>query len=122
MLLESQHVRQNPGEPLRRWFASSYFDLIVWYNAEQVPVGFQLCYDKGRSERAMTWRRPDTYSHMSVDDGEARPFRYKAAPSMMEDEHFEPTEVAALFEKESGQLPPDLAVLVLEGIRRFPTR
>ena len=56
MLAEVEHVRQRAGEPRRRWFASDDLDLIVWLDEADRFVGFQLCYDKGRSERALTGR------------------------------------------------------------------
>jgi hypothetical protein len=44
--------------------------LIVWYDEVNLPVGFQLCYGKEKSERALTWNAPAKYNHMAVDDGE----------------------------------------------------
>ena len=54
-LVEIIHVRQVPGDPRRRWFSSDDMDLIVWYDDSDAPIGFQLCYDKLRSERALRW-------------------------------------------------------------------
>jgi hypothetical protein len=52
MLAEIRDVRQIPGEGFRRWFSDGDFDLIVWYAGGEI-AGFQLCYDKGRRERAL---------------------------------------------------------------------
>ena len=45
MLRELRDVRQVPGESRRRWFASDYFNLIVWYDDDDEPArvsGFHL--------------------------------------------------------------------------------
>src|SRR5438309_10513940 len=65
-------------EERRRWFASADLDLIVWFDDADSPIAFQLCYDKLRSERALTWK-PDTgFVHMVVDSGERQgALRYK---------------------------------------------
>ena len=54
-LREVRNCPQVPGERPRRWFESEGMDLIVWLSADGRPVGFQLCYDKGRRERALTF-------------------------------------------------------------------
>jgi len=70
MMKEIEDTRQIPGEGVRRWFIDDYFDLIVWCTDEGIIEGFQLCYDKGKNERAVTWRRTGSYIHEAVDDGE----------------------------------------------------
>lgn len=82
MLREIPDVLQIDGEPRRRWFQSIAIDLTVWYDAQDRPTGFQLCYDRGKpqAERALTWNAPASYRHIPVDDGEGRPFRQKGTP------------------------------------------
>ncbi len=53
--------------------SDDYFDLIVWYAADESAHGFQLCYDKLRNERAVTWIRDEGIRHDRVDSGESRP-------------------------------------------------
>ena len=53
-LTEIPEVRQIPDEPRRRWFRSDDLDLIVWCDESGAPTSFQLCYDKPRSEHALT--------------------------------------------------------------------
>lgn len=55
LLEEVSRVPQHPGEHRRRWFASDTLDLIVWSDASGKLIGFQLCYDKDRDERAVMW-------------------------------------------------------------------
>jgi hypothetical protein len=57
MLSEYKEARQRFDEGFRRWYSDQYFDVIVWYDREGGSMtGFQVCYDKGESERAFTWK------------------------------------------------------------------
>ena len=76
MLLESE-VAQIEGEPRRQWFRDEFFDLVVWYEAARI-LGFQLCYDTARSERAITWLPDRGYSHDRVDANDDAPTRVLA--------------------------------------------
>ena len=57
MLQEEVRETEEDQEPRRRWFSDEYFDLVVWQSAGDGIVGFQFCYDKARTERAVTWRQ-----------------------------------------------------------------
>jgi hypothetical protein len=122
MLQEILHVRQIAGEPRRRWFWSADFDLIVWYDDQDRPAGFQLCYGKGepRTKKALTWNAPANYSHMAVDDGESRSFRYKATPILVPDGAFDARHVSDAFIRESAEMPSDIVSLVLAKLRQHP--
>jgi hypothetical protein len=120
MLWEIPRVRQIPGEPRRRWFNSRAFDLIVWYDEVNSPVGFQLCYGKEKSERALPWNPPAKYNHMAVDDGEGRTFHHKATPILVPDGHFDASAVCEAFVRESTQLPRDIVDLVVGKLRQHP--
>ena len=61
MLAEIEDARQIAGEGTRRWFRDDNLDLIVWYDDSSEISGFQLCYDKYDRERAITWKRGDSY-------------------------------------------------------------
>ena len=54
-LNEVREFRWTCSEPQRRWFRSDDLDLSVWCDEAGMPRGFQLCYDKARSRRALTW-------------------------------------------------------------------
>jgi hypothetical protein len=115
MLVECANVRQVKGEGFRRWFTDDYFDLIVWYSGPRI-TGFQLCYDRARKERALTWRWPNHYSHDRIDDGEA-PMTYKMTPILVQDGVFEKERVAAKFQAAAKRIEPEIANLVLEKLR-----
>lgn len=119
MLVEYKEVYQPIGEPKRRWFSDYYFDLIVWYTDEDIISGFQLCYDKSRNQRAMTWKRPSSYSHMRIDDGENRPGQYKATPILVPDGIFDIHSIAERFKHVSNAMDPAIAILVYEKILEY---
>ena len=112
-------MRQVPGERRRRWFASEDMDLIVWLE-EGAPVSFQLCYDKGRRERALTCSADGELSHSLVDDGENRNSGYKEIAVLSSSASFDAERVERLFVEASGELPGGIADMVLEKIRRYP--
>ena len=88
MLTELTHVSQRQGEPKRRWFQSPDEDLIVWYAQDGSILGFQLCYDIRRGERALTWLSGRGYSHERVDDGEVVGLGHKRTPVLVPDGAF----------------------------------
>lgn len=118
MLREILPVRQIRGEPRRRWFASPTLDLIVWIGGDEAPVGFQLCYDKGDAERALTWRSPNLFSHMAVDSGENAGTSHKGSPLLVPDGNFHPAFVGPCFDSECGAVPAAIVDLVREKIRQ----
>ena len=110
---EVHPTRQVPGEPHRRWFSSAELDLIVWCDAAGAPMAFQLCYDKGRDERALTWDPSTGLSHSAVDDGESEPgLRYKATPVLAPDGPLEVQRVAAHFDAASTDVPGEITAFV----------
>ena len=113
MLEEKTGVRQIEGEGFRRWFSDSYFDLIVWYLDESQAeiVGFQLCYDKPGSERAVTWRKNEGFSHNRIDDGE-RPFSSKMSPVLVADGVFDRDGILERFAEAAHNIDPDLEAFI----------
>ena len=118
MLKEIQHVRQIDGEPPRRWFSSSWFDLIVWYSAGQEISGFQLCYAKDSGERAFTWKNTGQKSHFAVDDGENRAHHHKSLPVLVANGAFNAPQALLRFQEESTDLPQDIRNLVIKTLQQ----
>lgn len=112
MLRELPAVKQVKGEHRRRWFNSESEDLIVWYADDGSISGFQLCYDRPRSERALTWLPQTGFSHDRVDDGEGVGIAHKRSPVLVPDGVFDPGAVAMRFREISAQLPGDVVEFV----------
>lgn len=121
MLREIRHVRQIAGEPLRRWFCDRELDLIVWLDEARRVVGFQLCYDKERDERALCWHPQSGYQHSRVDNGEARPGRYKAAPLLVPGGRFDGGLIRQFIAK-SLALEPALSGFIHRKLVEFASR
>jgi len=117
---EDIHVRQIHGDRKRRWFSSNDFDLIVWLNDDGTFAGFDLCYDKTPIERSLVWRPTTGFAHMTVDDGEHRPGKYKATPVLVPDGYFDALRIYSAFAKESHSLPKDVAAYVLGTLEKHP--
>lgn len=117
---EAPNVRQHPGESRRRWFYSDDFDLIVWFSAAQEINGFELCYDKRATERALVWNHRAGFRHLHVDDGEGRTGKHKSSPILTADGDFDARRVHAAFATASVALPAEIAGFVLDALTRHP--
>ena len=115
---EVRPTRQVPGEPRRRWFSSSDLDLIVWCDGADSPVAFQLCYDKGRNERALTWEPSTGLIHSAVDDGESKVgLNYKATPVLEPDGAPDIGRLATRFAADSDGVPTEIVDFVSARLR-----
>lgn len=120
-LTEVVPVRQVPGEPRRRWFASDELDLIVWSDHSGAPSAIQLCYNMPRTEHALTWKPDAGFLHAVVDDGENRGGKYKRTPLLVMDGHFDANRVSERFAQASALLPSDIAEFVSTKLRQHPS-
>ena len=121
-LRELPDTRQVPGEPRRRWFHSLDLDLIVWFDDADKLIGFQLCYDTERNERAITWREGRGYDHSGVDSGETPGGvpGYKATPILVADGAFDTRRVLDEFLGASNEIPDDIRSFVAKRLERYP--
>jgi hypothetical protein len=117
---EFPNVRQRSDEPRRRWFQSDDEDLIVWFSGDDRIVGFQLCYDRARGERALAWDDCAGYSHMRVDDGEAIGKPRKSSPILLPDGAFDAHAMRERFVTISAGLPREVAEFVQHKIEEYP--
>ena len=124
MLTELIHPRQIHGEPTRRWFTSPAMDLIVWHDANAKPTGFQLCYDKGSSEKAITWHEGGQLVHTAINDGESMGInmsidtriRYKESPILVADGAPDYAYITGYFLSQSAKLPAEISELVIRAL------
>ncbi len=105
-------VRQIPGEPRRRWFHDDFFDLIVWSNQDTNILGFQLCYDIARDQRALTWRNDSGFSHNRVNAGKDILYRHKMPPVLIFDGIFNRETIIQRFKRESTMINKTVASFV----------
>ena len=113
MFTEFRHVRQEPVAGRRRWFDDDVLplELIVWYDAGGAVEGFQLCYNFGAGEHALTWRPNTGFAHSGVDTGSAGPFG-NLTPVLVPDGVVPWPELTRRFAASSATLEPALSDLI----------
>lgn len=114
-LYEVGAVRQIDGEHQRRWFTSSAMDLFVWRGACGTITGFQISYDKGQTERALTWKWQAGLTHARVDDGESHTgARYKEAPLLHNGGQPDIERIGRLLRIVGSNVPAEIMAFVME--------
>ena len=83
MLYEIPHLRQSNRRYVKRWFTCRDMDLFIWFR-KNIPVRFQLAYDKRQYEKAISWDIHRGFHHYLVDTGETTPDRYKQTPLLID--------------------------------------
>jgi hypothetical protein len=122
MLSEYKDVRQRDGEGYRRWFTDQYFDVIIWYDREGGSMtGFQVCYDKGKSERAFTWKLEGNVvqSHRYVVNGPVEIGMNKMTSMLKGDADVIDENILARLRESKGELEADLLKSILAKIENF---
>ena len=118
MLNEIKDVTQYESGKFRRWFQGDFFDLYTWETYGGDLLGFQLCYAKLGTERALRWSRESGYRHEGVDAPEQKPGRAMSA-IFIADGVFDPAAMAAKFDAASIDMPARIKDFVLEKIRAY---
>jgi len=116
MLQENVRKTEEGHEPRRRWFSDEYFDLVVWQSAGDGIVGFQLCYDKDRAERAVSWTRSRGYGHFRVETGEDSPVK-NMTPVLVSVGAPAKEPLLARFSEASRTLDPIIRDFILERLQ-----
>ena len=118
MLRELSHVRQIKGDYFRRIFMHANMELVVWYRPDNTIYGFQLSYDQGRRERALTWRVGKGFFHAQVDAGEDSPLSNRS-PILIENPDFDAAHVLTAFDLATQNLPRREKNLVRRKLREY---
>ncbi len=87
-------------------------------DADDSIRGFQLCYDKFKTERALTWTRDKGFSHERIDDGEGNPTK-NLTPVLVPDGICPIREIIELFLSQSAEIDPQVRALVLDKLREY---
>jgi len=119
LMYEIRKVRQNKGEPFRRWFFSNDLDLVVWYKDNTI-YGFQLCYDVQGNQRALTWFIDKGFAHNKVDEGDTVPGKPKTA-ILLPDGIFDNVKIANQFEKASIRIDANVREIVYNILMEYPS-
>lgn len=111
MFHEIKNVKQEPGDGWRRWFESEGMELVVWLGPDDRVTGFQLCYDQGHGEHALTWRDGAGFAHSAVETGDLTPLKNET-PVLQPDGHVPWAEIARMFDDRSEGLEPPLRQMI----------
>jgi hypothetical protein len=103
VLHEIKNVKQERGAGRRRWWESDGLDLVVWFDPTGRLTGFQICYDLGRGEHALTWRPGVGFAHALVDAGDDTPLKNKS-PVLTPDGEVPWADIARMFDERSDSL------------------
>ena len=114
MLTEVICCRKIADDRLRRWFSSKRIDLFVWYEDREI-FGFQICYDKGRQEHALTWRTDLGWSHKAVEAGNEGT-GFKGTAILVPDGEVPVTRIIDEFEVASQDLDPKVLQLIIDKL------
>lgn len=117
MLSENRNVKQEPGAGRRRWFESDGLDLVVWLDAADRITGFQICYDFGRGEHALTWRAEGGFMHDAVDAGDETPLK-NLSPILVPEGSAPWPRLLETFRERSAKLEPVLREFVESRLKR----
>ena len=117
-MLQESYARGKSDNEIRRWFSDDDFDLIVWSDHDNAVSGFQLCYDKQRSERALTWRQKYGFRHERVDSGETNPAKNQS-PILVPDGVCPIVELTELFLSRSQGVDPLIRSFVTAKLREY---
>ena len=111
-------VRQDSDRGSRRWFQDDYFDLFVWQDRTGIPIAFQLCYERGAGEGAISWSAADGFAHARVDGGRNVAMRSPMSPLLR------PDGIPPYFRiysrlADAADFDPVLRAFVLERLRAY---
>ncbi len=95
-------------------------DLVVWLGDGESIEGFQLAYNKTRSEHALTWWARSGFAHNRIDDGEGQPGNYKATPILIPDGKFSAPEIAAQFKERAVEIDRVISQFVYRSLLDYP--
>ncbi len=92
---------------------------MVWYGEQGNIEGFQLCYDVGGKERALTWQARKGYAHNRVDEGDEVVYRMKMSPILVSDGLFDQSSVAQAFRERSVEMDSALAAFIYGKLLQY---
>jgi hypothetical protein len=115
-MLKEIPVISEENEPVKRWFTDHNTDLFVWLAEDESILRFQLCYNKGQNEHALTWTRDQGLSHHAVDDGEEKVMKMKKSPILVQNGRVDYSGVQKIIRDTGQELPAFIYNFVLETL------
>ena len=119
MLRELKDI-QKEGEPYRRIFEDSVFDLFVWYDSSLCLeiIGFQLTYGTRTGEKALTWLKDGGFTHEKVDDPSSAGGA-KMTPILVADAGSLMDGIISLFKKSAAEIDDVIRNFIISKIQEW---
>jgi len=118
MLVEF-NLYQDEQNRRKHWFQDEYFDLFVWFDLDNGEMtNFQLCYDRLRKERVISWDYDKGFSHHHIDDGEASPHK-NMSPVFIPKGRFAYNEAMPKFLESSRQIDKQISEFIIKKIDEY---
>src|SRR5215813_11618855 len=114
-MLKELSVGLQSDQGRRRWFTDEDFELSVWFSEHGTPDGFQLCYDRGGDQHALTWTEDAGFRHDRIDDGEGDPTKNRS-PILVADGACAVADVLRRFELVSAEVEAPIRRFVAEKL------
>ncbi|MCG8325691.1 MAG: hypothetical protein MI673_09245 [Thiotrichales bacterium] len=117
-MLKEIPVTTEGNEPVKRWFTDHDTDLFVWLDEHNQIIKFQVCYNKGKDEHALTWETEAGFTHHAVDDGEEKVMKMKKTPILVQDGLVDIEVINRLFSEIGRELPAFIHNFVLDTLNQ----
>ncbi|MCK5876440.1 MAG: hypothetical protein KAG43_02295 [Candidatus Marithrix sp.] len=118
MLIEF-NICQKEENKKKYWFQDEYFDLFVWFDTHSGKIiNFQLCYDRLRRERVMSWDYENGFNHYYIDDGEYSPHK-NMSPVFFLEGKFAYNEAIPRFIKSSNQIDKKIRHFIIKKLDEY---
>ncbi|MDM8567807.1 hypothetical protein QUF74_19435 [Candidatus Halobeggiatoa sp. HSG11] len=118
MLIEF-NISQNEKNKKKYWFQDEYFDLFVWFGIDSNKIlNFQLCYDRLKIEKVISWDFEKGFAHYHVDDGEYSPHK-NMSPVFIQEGKFEYDEAIPKFIESSSQIDKKISKFIIEKLDEY---
>ena len=120
---ENTDVRQREDEGYRRWFVNSYFDIIIWYDKKEGEIiGFQFCFSRNDKEKAYTWTKEYSSSHIVSDTYYEKNTLSLSTGILKGDGGSIPDAVLSRFLNELKKLDRMIVELIINNISEYNTK
>lgn len=120
MLREITANHQNNHRKIKRWFTDSNMDLFIWFK-NQVPVCFQLSYNKRQQERSINWHIEAGFTHSLIRPKNCTA-KYRIPATHSPEYAFDAMTVAREFLQASDHIDTALADFIFSRLIEYPGR
>ncbi len=117
-MLREIPVSPTENEPAKRWFTDANTDLFVWVDDDGQIEKFQICYNKGKDEHALSWNREQGFSHHAVDDGEQKVMKMKKSPILVQDGLVDAATINRIVTEQGCELPAFIYNFILHQLNQ----